>query len=242
MKNLRLQFLILVLFSGQVTMSQQVQTIRTTETRIQVEKIADSSMVYLFPELVEARIILKDGRTTQAKINYNILLDIIEIQTRTGMNALETRSIKKVEIGETELIFREGEGFLEVLSEGRFPLLLKRQIRVSAMPVRRGAFGGTDHASSIDVLSTLSTTDGLRGQTIMLENPGGQEMEISLRYNESFAIFKGDQLVRLNNARQLQRDFPEYRNELRDFLRRENINFSNRFDLMKLLMFMNNLK
>lgn len=226
----------MVVFFNQA-IGQRTQTIRSTASRVQVETLADSSLVFLFPYLADAEITLKNGRTNPAKVNYNILLDRMEIQTRGSIFQLETNNLESLKVQGATFVFRKGKGFFEVIAEGKLPLLMKREIRVTAQPVRRGAYGGNDRASSIEVLSNFSVTDGSFGQTITLDNPGGQELEIILRYNEYFVIEKENQLLRLTTARQLQRDFPEFSAELREFIRRENTQFSNRTDLLKLVRF-----
>jgi len=241
---LRIHFIlfIFIVATSLPALAQRTQTIRSTDTRVQVEKVADSTLVFLYPDLVDAMVTLKDGRTSQVKLNYSILLDEMHMQTRRGIEAVETRDLKKMEIGEATFIHRGEEGYFEVLADGRFPLFMKRQIRVSAMPVRRGAYGGTDYTSAIDLAASIATNSGGDfNREIFLDNPSGQEMDITLRYNDYFVIEKSGKLISVNNQRQLLRDFPEYRNELRDFVRSENINFSNRQDLMKLVKFMENL-
>ncbi|MBW6497421.1 MAG: hypothetical protein K0B09_03450 [Bacteroidales bacterium] len=242
LRNRCLLFIFIIAASLPV-FSQRTLTIRSTDTRVQVEKVADSSFVFLYPELMDAVIVTKDGRTSQAKLNYSMLLDEMHMQTRRGIQAVETNNLKNLEIGSATFIHRGEEGYFEVLSEGRFPLLMKRQIRVSAMPVRRGAYGGTDYTSAIDLAASIATNSGGDfNREIFLDNPSGQEMDITLRYSDYFVIEKSGQLIRLNNQRQLLRDFPEYRNELRDFIRSENINFSNQQDLVKLVNFMEEMK
>ncbi len=238
MKAIQFALLIFLVFFCQHVIAQRTQTIRSTASRVQVETLADSTLVFLFPGLVDAEITLKNGRTNPAKINYNILLDRMEIQTRGSIFQLETNNLERIKAEGSTFVFRTGKGFFEVLSGSSLPLYLKREIRVTAQPVRRGAYGGNDRASSIEVLSNFSVSDGNFGQTITLDNPGGQELEITLRYNEYFVLEKGNQLIRLTNARQLQRDFPEYSHGLRDFMRHENINLSNRNDLLKLVKFL----
>lgn len=242
MIRIRYILFIFIIAASLPAFAQRTQTIRSTDTRVQVEKIADSTLVFLYPNLMDAVVSLRDGRSSQAKINYSILLDEMQMQTRRGIVAVETRDLKKLVVGEATFIHHGVEGYLEVLSEGSFPLFLKRQIRVSAMPVRRGAYGGTDYTSAIDLAASIATNSGGDfNREIFLDNPSGQEMDITLRYNEYFVIEKSGQLIRVNNQRQLLRDFPEYRNELRDFVRRENINFSSRQDLMKMVKFMEGL-
>lgn len=243
MRNYHLPFLIIFLLLSHPAASQRVQTIRSTDTRVQVEKIADSTLVFLYPDMADAVVNYEDGQTIQAKLNYSILLDQMQIQTRRGILPLETKDLKTLRVENATFIHRGEEGYFEVFFEGKLSLYLKRQIIVSAMPVRRGAYGTADYTSSIDQASSIQTNStGDFNREIFLENPSGQEMDITLRYNEHFIIEKGGTLVRVNNARQLQRDFPEYRNELRDFLRGENINFSNRQHLVKLVKFMEDLK
>jgi phage tail sheath protein FI len=241
MLHIRCILFILIIAAYLPALAQRTQTIRSTQTKVNVETVADTSLVFLFPVLKEARLFFKDGKTSEARLNYSIINDKMQIQTHRGILPLETDQLESVVVEGSTFIYHKEGGYMEVLSEGSIPLFMKREIKVSVLPVRRGAYGGTDHTSAIDVVSSITTTTGDHGQTIYLENPGGQEMDITLRYNEYFTIEKDGRKIRINNARQLQRDLPEYRNELRDFLRRENINFSSRRDLVKLVKFMEGL-
>lgn len=235
-------FLICLLCIPTWSIAQRSQNIRTSGMRVQVEELADSAIAYLYDGLKEAVITYKDGSTSNTSLNYSVLLDEFQMKTRRGIEALNFRDLEKLEVEGSIFIYLPEAGYLEVLNQGKHPLYHKRLVRVSTMPVRRGAYGGTDYTSAIDVAATYSTeSTGDYNRQIYLDNPSGQEMDITLRYNEYFLIGKGETLMKVSNQRQLLRDFPEYRNELRDFIRKENTNFSNPRGLIKLVKYMGTL-
>jgi hypothetical protein len=238
MKHVRIVFLISLMMVSWASLAQKSQTITLSGDKARVEEVADSSLVYLFPALEQALITLSNGTTYMANINYNILGDAMQIQTRRGLQTLDPLQLSQLEVAGSTFIYHRDEGYLEVLFKGKFPLYKKRGIQVSAVPVVRGAYGSKDYTSSIDQASYIQT--GPRGEFYLLNN-SGQEIDITLRYDEFFLIGKGDNLVKISNQRQLLRDFPEYRNELRDYLRKENTDFSNPEDLDKLVGFLESL-
>lgn len=236
-------FLLVFLFGiSSMSFGQRSQNIRTSSSRVQVEELADSSLVFLYGEMKPGVITYYDGSTSEVLLNYSILLDRFEFQSHRESGHLNFRGLSKLDVEGTSFIYHHQEGFLEVVEQGKYPLYLKRLIRVSSMPVRRGAYGGTDHTSAIDIASNITTeSSGDFDRQIFLDNPSGQEMDITLRYNEYFVIGKGESLVKISNQRQLLRDFPEFRNELRNFVRNEKTNFTKPEDLIKLVEYLGTL-
>ena len=238
MKNFRIVFLIGLLTAAHVSLAQKSQTIRMMAGEVLVEEVADSSLVLLYPSFLEAVITHTNQSTYTANLNYNILADAMQIQNRRGIQTLNPKDFSHIVLAGSTFIRHAEEGYLEVLASGKFPLYHKRRINVSAQPVVRGAYGTIDHTSSIDQASYIRT--GPTGE-FYLTNDSSREIEITLRYDEYYLIRKGENLVKINNQRQLLRDFSEYRNELRDFLRQENVDFSNPASLIRLVHFMETL-
>ncbi|MEE4177466.1 MAG: hypothetical protein V2I46_08150 [Bacteroides sp.] len=231
-------FLICLLMLSQESLAQKSQSIRLVGGQVAVEEVADSSLIFLFPAMQEAEITHTNGSTYTASVNYNILGDVIEIQTRRGIQIIDPTEFSKMKVKGSTFIHLPDVGYLEVLSEGKLPLYQKRSINVSARPVVRGAYGTIDNTSSIDQATYIHT--GPSGEFYLL-NSSNQEIEITLRYNEKFMIGKDKTLVEVKNQRQLLRDFPEFRKELRDFIQKKNTDFSNPSHLTELVMFLEQL-
>ena len=238
MKPACFALLSLWLLTPQASLAQRFQTISIAEEKVLLEEVADSSLIFLFEGIEQAVITLDNGTPYTASINYNILGDAMQTQTRRGIQTIDPHQVNRVELAGSVFIHHWEEGYLEVLSEKRFPLFLKRTIQISAVPVVRGAYGTKDHTSSIDQACYITT--GPSGE-FYLTNSTGKEMDITLRYNEYFLIGKDERLLKISNQRQLLRDFPEYRNQIRDFLRKKNFNFQDSDDLKKLLTFLEEL-
>lgn len=242
MKHTGILFLVIFLSFPSLSLAQRSQNIRTSGTSVQVEALADSSLAFLYDGLKTATISFKDGSTSEVRLNYSILLDQFQVETRRGIYPFNPMGVVKMVVEGATFIHHPQEGYLEWVEQGNFPLYLKRLIRVSSTPLRKGAYSGVDHTSSIDVLTSISTqSSGDFDRHILLTNPSGQEMEINLRYDQYFLIGKGESLVKITNQRQLLRDFPEYRNQLREFIRREATNFSKPDDLVKLVKYLETL-
>lgn len=234
-------FLVLLLFQVMiipVSLAQKSQTLTLKGEQILLEEAADSSLIYLFPGMESARVTLTNGETFSANINYNILADEMKTQARRGIQTIDPRQVVLVEVAGSFFTYHQGEGYVEIKYEGKFPLFQKRRIQISAIPLVRGPYQTKDRTSSIDQATYIQT--GPSGQLYLLNRSDG-ELEVTLRFNEYFLIGKGETLVKVTNQRQLLRDFPENRRELRDYLRRENTDLSKPEDLLKLVKFLETL-
>ncbi len=219
--------------------TQTRQTIHSSDPQVNIEEMAEPSLLFLQEDFEDARIIFSDGEIREQKLRYHILLDEMQFLSRRGQvqNLSKRPSFERIELGGEEFIYEEEAGYLQVLREGEVSLFRKRETRIDARPVKRGAYGGVDHISSIDVVHNFDTRLG----KVRLDNPGGQELEINLRYVETFLFEKNGERTAIGNRRQLLRAFPDHRSELRSFVRSNDIDFDNPDDLFRLAEFLEKL-
>ncbi len=232
-------FIFLLLWMGGVH-SQTRQTIRTTDAKINVEELADPALVFLHDDYVQARIRFPGGRIDETQLRYNILVDQMQFVSRRGQvqNISVSPVFESIELDGKTFVYDAGEGYLEVLKDGDISLYHKRSIRVTAQPIKRGAYGGTDQTSAIDGVGHYQ----IDSRVVSLDNPGGREMEVTLRYMESFLIRKDGQLTQVGNRRQFLREFSEHRSELRTYIREFDIDFDTPDDLILLVDYLKSLQ
>ena len=219
-----------------VSLAQQ-QTIVTTAGQIKLSELADPEMQYLFEGMQAATIRLKDGSETAGMANYNILLDAMEVTGRRGQpEALDPVRIEQGGFDQHRFVYVPETGYMELLSDeaGRVSLMQRRQVRLNVTPTARGAYGSP------------STTSWVRAGSLSreyqtLDNPEGQELEISLRMQSYFVIVHEGESVTISNRRQLLRQFPQWRDALRRYTDDHDVDYSSREDLIGLVAFMNSL-
>ncbi len=222
---------------------RQRQTIRTSSSEINVCALANDDLQLLYPEKTKGEVHYSDGSFEVYDMNYNIMLDEIHYLTRRGRtHSLQTNPpFDKVLINEKVLIYDEQLGFLEQLHSGKNSLYLKHEVNISTLPVRRGAYGTTDHTSSIDVTTLQQPGAQYHVSEVRLNNPEAQELDITIRYNNYFVFEKNGELNRINNRRQLLRVFSDHRSDIRTFIRQNNVDFDNIDDMLNLAKYIETL-
>lgn len=231
--------LIFILLWMNEVCAQTRQTFRSTDAKINVEELADPALVFLHDDYKQARINFPGGRIDETNLRYNILLDQMQFVSRRGQvqNISVSPVFECIDLDGKTFVYDAREGYLELLHAGEIPLYQKRSIRVTAQPVKRGAYGGTDHTSAIDGVGHYQ----IDSRVVSLDNPGGQEMEVTLRYTESFFIEKNGHLGQVGNRRQFLREFSEHRSELRSYIRQHDIDFDKPGDLIRLVEYLESL-
>ncbi len=246
MKKVILNFtVILLLLATNSLMSQERrrQTIRTSAAEINICALANDDLQYLHPAKTNGTIYYGDGKTSEYEMNYNFLLDEVRYKTRRGrIHALQLRPrFEKIVIADKTLVYDTEKGYLERLHSGKANLYIKHEVNVSTMPVRRGAYGTTDHTASIGQATIHQPGAEFHVREVRLANPRSQELEITLRYNKNFVFEKNGEKTKINNRRQLLRKFPDYGSELRNFVRQNNIDFDDKQDMIKLAGYIESL-
>jgi len=219
--------------------TQTRQTIHSSDPQVNIEELAEPALLFLQEDFEDARIIFADGKVNEEKLRYHILLDEMQFLSRRGQvqNLSKRPAFERIEIGDKEFVYDPEASYLQVLREGEVSLFLKRETRIDAQPIQRGAYGGVDRTSSIDVMDSFTTET----REVRFNNPGGQELEINLRYVETFLFEKNGERAEIGSRRQFLRAYREHRSELRSFIRSNDIDFDNPDDLVRLAEFLENL-
>ncbi len=238
MKALHCLFCLLLILPG-ILMPQTRQTFRVSGTEIDVEQHAEPAFLYLHEDFVPALIVFPDGREQEAELRYHIMLDEMQFLSRRGevQNLSRRPPFERIVMESGSFMYHHEEGYLEVLHDGWLPLYHKRAVRVNAQPVKRGAYGSTDPTAAIESVGQYQAD----GRVVTLDNPGGGEMEVSLRHVESFFLNVDGEMTQINNQRQFLRAFREYRSELRSFIGEHDIDFDEPADMVRLVQHLESL-
>ncbi len=212
--------------------------------QIRVEELASFEMKNLFPGMVEG-IVYQGGRESERMLNYHVLFGLFYTTDRRATRVyIRPDGIDSIRAGDMVFRFFHGDGYFQVVPAGEEALLLKKHsVDVLSETVTVGAYGSTSRSASAQSVESL-VQPGMGDfvdRTVLLENPAGQELHVTLRRQESFYLLKDGSPVRVNNRRVLLREFPEHRSELRGFIRDHDIDFSDEADMARLAAFIHSL-
>lgn len=220
------------------------ETFRFTEQRVNMEEKVPVKAQLLYPDFSGARVYFRDGQTSEGRVNFNMLLDELVHLDRRGQVMITSGQVDSVLFDNgAVIVFHPDHGFLErITTGGRTTLYGKHQLRVNTETYVQGPYGQQTRSSSVTRVRTLDTGTGEGPEReFYLENPGGETMEVKVRYQVQTLLRTESGLHRVFNRRQLQGALPEFRQDVRNYLREHNVSFTDLNDMRKLTDFINQL-
>lgn len=242
-KHFFLSFLLLGLtYSGFCQTQPRAETIRTTEEKIMVNELSSFHMQYLMDEFTQGMIYFTKKGPAEGKINYNILMDVIQYYDENGklLTVPADERIDSVEMA-GHLLIPYNKGLIEVFRTENGPLLLHRTITYKLNKLVRGAYGSVERTSAVDQINTLQG-QGPMGTDFEITNPSRDEMELLLRYQQTYYFpAENDQYIELSSRRNVARAFPEHSSKVNSFIRKNDIDFDSAESLQQLASFLHSL-
>lgn len=235
---------LLFTFAVEVKAQTLQETFVSANRQIHVEELASTEMQYLFPDMVEGTV-YQNGKGSERMLNYHVLFEMFYTTDRRGTRIyIRPDGIDSIRTGDMIFSFYDGAGYFQLIqADDNATLLKKYSIDIQSETLTVGAYGSTSRSASAQSVQSLiePSSGSLVDRTVLLENPAGQELHVTLRRQEVFYLLKDGAPVRVNSRRALLREFPEHRSDLRGFVREHNIDFESESDMIKLASFVYSL-
>ncbi|TVQ17383.1 MAG: hypothetical protein EA361_02480 [Bacteroidetes bacterium] len=235
------------LSAGKVCSQTYRSTFTTTDRNIDIEKLADPKVIFLYDDFVEAKVYQR-GKVSDAEINYRLLTDEVIIRTdHPGtIKSLYGNNLDSLITQDNRLIVFVPEiGFAEKIRTQTSRYFIKYQTNHLMTEMKPGAYGVSSPTSSTQPVRNIATDGAYAAggsNYIHLENTTGNEVQVILTSKPNFMIYYQEQYQSASNRRELVRVLPgNYRSDINSFIRSENISFDNRDDLIKLAGFLDQL-
>lgn len=247
MKKIIVLFCI-ILFAIPVLNGQVVKhSFRTSEGLIEVEKLANHEVVFLFDDFKSGVVYYPNQRLAQMRLNYRLMADEFIVEDRSGRHrSLSTGArFDSILVHNKVFIYLDGQGYFEKLSSGDVFFLVKHSSTYTIQEVRSDSYGQASSSAAMQESHILQ----IRGRSDMSnhsgeirhENSTGNPMMVSVERKPTFGVLVDDKFVQIANRRQLLRQFPEHRSQLRRFMADENIDLVNTADLSRLVDYLSTL-
>lgn len=181
--------------------------------------------IMLFDSFEQGKVYLHNHITTTAKLNYDAanskMIYQLDGNEMTLMNNHEIDSI----IFRDSKFIPHGNIYLEVVNESKGDIFINWKLKEKPKGYQ-GAMGLTTQAKveSID-LSHITTKKNEISTAEITE----------LSNNNEYWFYQQGKLIKCRNERQLLKQFPQYRDQIREFIKQENINFKNPADAIRLI-------
>ncbi len=245
MKHLGLLVIFLLIGSLSLSARQIRETFVSSDREIRIEEEASFEIKNLFPGYIEGTVYSNNKETTR-QLNYHVLFDLFYTTDRRGTRIfLKPDGIDSIRVNNMLFQFFPGQGYFEVIAKAPgLTLFRKHSMDISSETLTVGAYGSTARSQSAQSVQSL-VRPGMGDfvdRTVKLENQAGQELHVTIQRNLFFSIVhEANKPVRIHNRRALQREFPEFRSEIRTFLRQNNTDFDQEEDMIELTRFLGSL-
>lgn len=219
------------------------EVIRTDEKEFLLNDKASFNFQYLLDEFIPGTIFLKNKKPVKTSINYNILMDAIQYydEDNTLLTIAKDLPVDSVVMGNHLLIPFQEEGFIEMFHTGKGALYLKHTITYHTEVLKKGPYGSIERTSAVDKVNTLHR-EGLWGKDVVIHNTPRDDMEIRMRYKQTY-FFPADDgiLTELSSRKNTTRAFPEHSSEINRFIRKNKIDFDAPQSMIQLAAFLHDL-
>lgn len=200
----------------------QAQLVNLTE-----RETSKKGVHYRFSEFKDGEVIMKNGDPVHAKINYNLVTEEMVVDLGHSKIAYQiNEKVKKISIEDVDFIPVEGIIY-ERLLKGAVSLFIHRKKKLER----------TGQQTGIDATGTINSKDITPFKDILYELtlPGNYE----LRDVSTYFLMKEETLIPFTKIKNLNSVFPTLANELKSFIKKENIKMRNEEDLIKVVQFCN---
>ena len=181
---------------------------------------------YVFNEFSPGIVKMKSGEASTQSLNYNIVTnEMIFNNNGSYMAIAQPENVDTVFINNRKFI-PLNKKFYEILVDEKFPLLLEftATIHEPGNPIGYGINSSTNATSNLK--SIISS-----GGSYSLKLPDGYSVIPGYNY----WILENGKLKKAGSDKQLIKIFPDKKDEIKDFIEKNNTNFSKREDMILLV-------
>ncbi|MFH0842034.1 MAG: hypothetical protein V1903_05365 [Bacteroidota bacterium] len=186
---------------------------------------------FLFPSFREGNVVMKDGKNFNASLNYNM----VEEKMITEVNGIyrypkNIRLIDTIYL-ENRVFIPVGNKFYEVLSTGLVTFFLQNKSSFAPKGSEVG-YGVTSRSVGPTKLQRFELSDVMyqSGEVVYIDLPP----DVDITHASVYWVNKDDNMEEFSTKKQFLLLFPEFRTELDEYIKKENINIKSREDVIRL--------
>ena len=189
--------------------------------------------VFFYQHFTSGKVFLRDGTKSEAKLNYNRLVDEMHFIDPKGdtLALADEKNIKYIII-DNDTFYYDG-GYVRVLSTGNFVKIAIKQVWMISDTRQIGAYNTTN--SSVSIVSHTSYNEGGRLYDLTVN------ADVILKKVEQYYFGDNYNHFLIADKKNLLKLFPKEEKRIEMYLKENKINFANKDDLEKLVQFLEHL-
>jgi hypothetical protein len=184
---------------------------------------------YRYPSFNNGIVYLKDGRKTQARLNYNMLLEEMQFIAPNGDTMAIADPLSVNFISMDSGIFYYSNGYLEVIHD-HADLKLTRKLKLNVRGEKIGAYNQTNPSVSMETPDIIVLNNMKKDLTI------NQDLLIKKDYSY-YWLDKYSTVLKATKANLLKLARPDKKKGIEDYVKKNKIDFSKEEELKALLQY-----
>lgn len=227
MKVLLLLLFALTYYTGSVAQKKTFINVKAGENIMDVVPTAE---VFYYPDFTIGKVFIRDGTSTEAKLNYSRLVDEMHFISPKGdtLALADEKNIKYIVIGNDTFYY--DAGYLRLLSSGNLLKVAIKQIWMISEGRQIGAYNTPNNSASITSFTSYNEAGRLYDLTV--------NEDIVLKKVEQYYLGDNYNHFLPASKKNLLMIFPKERERIELYLKENKINFANKDDLSKVVQFM----
>ncbi len=197
----------------------------------EISKVFTVNELFRFSQFSPGTVVFRDGTAYNAKLNYHRLYEqMLFIDDKGDSLAIgNPAEIRLITIGKDSFFYNK-ENCLELIASYTLMKLAVKQILKEVDQQKNGAYGSSYTNNSATANKHYYTIDGKPRLNV-------GEGTLFSSANEYYLSYKSNDFIRVNR-KNIEKLFPGYYKELKEFIKTNNTDFDKESDIKDLLLFM----
>ncbi len=186
---------------------------------------------YLYPEFITGKVVFNEKTYLGIRLNYHYLNGEIEFLNNTDtMTIVDKKDLKSVIIAEDTFFY--DDGYIQQIKSGHPVIGLKEAIEFKDY-IKKDGVGSASSAGSNRSYSSITASGGVHKLTA--------DADLIFRRTKVFYILMPDGDFDLLNKKNICKLFPKNKEEIKSYLKSNNIKFDSEMDVLKLTEYLESL-
>jgi hypothetical protein len=186
---------------------------------------------FLFPQFKEGSVIMKDGKKFPSILNYNMVEEKMVAELDGTYRYSKNPQLIQSIVMEDRVFVPVENAFYEILSTGQVTFFLQNKSNFVPKGTDVG-YGSKSQSTSPVQYKRFELTPVVYqyGEVAYIDPPPNVDISPA----SVFWVNNNGNLQKFNTVKQLVKIFPEYSAQLKEYIKKENLNIKSRVDVIKL--------
>lgn len=213
------------------------QNIFSQEKNCDINTQFTQNAQFFFNSFQKGTVVFENSTKTSTKLNYNVVSNNIYYIDNEKIYVLSPENVKYIFICNKKFYPLNNKVY-ELIYNKKIQILTEREVSWEEFQKRKGAYGAKSPNTVGTNLNYIDLTNIAEDQTYLVNLKDNEDKEITVNLN--FKIKYGNNLYS-TSKRSFYKIYPNYKKEIQQYIKDNNLNLNQNSDLIKLANYCDNL-